>query len=47
MNGQYTPLPVYRNIIGFPPLASRPVRTALLSPVGPEGYLARVGGMQV
>jgi hypothetical protein len=31
---------VYRNAIGLPPLASRPVRTALLSPVGPEGYLA-------
>jgi hypothetical protein len=40
MNDQYTPLLVYRNAIGLPPLASRPVRTALLSPVGPEGYLA-------
>jgi hypothetical protein len=38
MNDQYTPLLVYGNAIGLPPLASRPVRTALLSPVGPEGY---------
>jgi hypothetical protein len=34
------PLLVYCNAIGLPPLASRPARTALLSPVGPEGYLA-------
>jgi hypothetical protein len=40
MNDQYTPLLVYCNAIGLPPLASRPARTALLSPVGPEGYLA-------
>jgi hypothetical protein len=40
MNDQYTPLLVYCNAIGLPPLASRLARTALLSPVGPEGYLA-------
>jgi hypothetical protein len=40
MNDQYTPLLVYCNAIGLPPLASRPARTALLSPMGPEGYLA-------
>jgi hypothetical protein len=40
MNDQYTPLLVYCNALGLPPLASRPASTALLSPVGPEGYLA-------
>jgi hypothetical protein len=37
MNDQYTPLLVYCYATGLPPLASRPARTALLSPVGPEG----------